>query len=543
MRKLYKFMTGIALGALALLPGTAKALTVDDQIPNAMPAGVTPEEYNYTGNAASGEISTKVKVAFSDNKYYIQGLCTRLPDAVVIASYDEATGTAIISQGQYLGVMYSSIGDFDVYTKYWTKDNTWETWNQETDPQESFVLNVNAATGTLTTASPVGLTPYLVYFMPEYNGALDYVTDITLTKEGSADDIWTVGDKKPYTMPEGVEPIKYVLDAAYEHQLGRGKEFVEVAFDGNYIYIKGLCYYLPDAVVRADYDKSTAKAYIPQGQLFGYYEGEPYFVRIYDMFANTPVDQSRPFILNVNAETGYISSPTNTMGGQQVEEAWWYLAFYNPTERGMSNFKYGCLELIGNIKLEKYVDRSGTPANPYNLSYDPDFGDFEFMLPNTTTSGNPMDIYSLSYKIYINNEAIVFQGPGYDEMGYPIDGPYIGTYGSELVPYWLNNDIDIISNGEGHLVTIYADDIRTLGVQLVYTYGDALHETATTTSEIITLIVDDSGVSATEATDVVGVEYFTLDGIKIATPESGIVIKRSTLSNGEVRVTKEVIKK
>ncbi|MCH5237124.1 MAG: hypothetical protein J1E95_04920, partial [Muribaculaceae bacterium] len=319
--------------------------------------------------------------------------------------------------------------------------------------------------------------------------------------------------------------------------LGRESILVDVAFDGNYIYVKGLSYHMPDAVVRMNYNPSTGKVTIPQGQLVGYYEGQPYFTRAYGLNFNTYGIEPLPF------DTDYELALTEngTLMVPQGEPQYWYLGFYNPNVRSESTFVYGCLELLANIRLVPYVDRSGTPANAYGLDYDASFGDFTFMLPNYTTDNVEMNTSGLYYEIYVNGNKLFFKGP---EDGQ--EGPYMGTYGTDLLWYGQSNDVDIIAKGMVHTIVIYEEPVETLGVRSVYTYSDILNPQTTTYSATVTLDIASgeitTGLKAVSGGDVISTEYYTIEGQKINNPDKGVYIIKSTLSDGNV-VVRKVVKK
>lgn len=518
----------------------------EDKTPNAMPSGVETAVYSVRVTSASGQDNWNVNVAITNDKIYIQGLCNRLPEGVVIADYNEATGSAVIAQNQYIGIFNGGdLGKFEVYTRMWVYDFT--TGNIEyADPSQGYQLGVDLEEGVISYTPDMAFA-YLVFDLPEYGSSLDYLSGVTLTAvadEGGDD------DKDIVTMPEGVESLEYTIRATFEHDLTHNS-FVNVAIDDDYIYIQGLCYYLPDAVIRCNYDKSAGRAYLPQGELVGYWEGKPVYTRLYEYDFTTynivPMAEDAEYIFMVSEDGASIYCPN----GQNSPERYWYIAFYVPDGVTMSPFAFNCLELVANISMEKYVDRSGTPANPFALEFDDTFNEFSFMIPNYTTENVDMNTNTLYYQIWVNGEPVWFEGPGYDPDTYePLDGQYPGTYGTYLLPYYLNNGEDILSSGMGHAITIYEDNIETLSVQSVYTYSDAYVEQETTYSEIVTLNVLTgevttgdlpTGIDSILSGSVVSTEYYTIGGQKVNNPDKGIYIMRSTLSNGRT-VVKKVVK-
>ena len=456
-----------------------------------------------------------------------------LPDAVIIGEIDEDTGIVTIPQGQLI----AETADGPVYINYLLWDGLNGAWIYPTAEEGAYQLQMNEDEEFVSVKDPYSFEyPYLG--VRTASAYIDYINDIEL-KEGSIviENPWDATGKTEYTMPAGVEILPYQLTASFEHNLGRESILVDAAFDDNYFYVKGLSYHMPDAVVRMDYNPATGKVTIPQGQLVGYYEGEPYFTRVYGLnyttFAIEPLSFDTDYVFNMS-ENGTLSVP-------QGDPQYWYLGFYNPNVRSESTFVYGCLELLANIRLVPYVDRSGTPANAYGLEYDAIFGDFNFMLPDYTTDNVEMNTSGLYYEIYVNGEKLFFEGP---EDG--AEGPYMGTYGTDLIWYGFNNEVDIIAKGIIHTIAIYEEPVETLGVRSVYTYSDILNPQTTTYSDIVTLDVASgeitTGVKSISSGDVISTEYYTIDGKKVNNPDKGVYILRSTLSNGNV-VVKKIVNK
>lgn len=521
-------------------PGT------EDPSVNVIPSGAElfPYHFSYYSQLKGLDVTGNVDMALEDGIVYFKGLLPSNPEFVVIGDYDEDTAVITIPQGQIIG----NIDGDDVYINYLT----WNLWTGAWDypsAEYGYQLQVDEDGNMQAVTDPTGYNQYYLGIRTA-TAYVDYVRDVVI-EEGylAPDTTWDAEGKTIYTMPEGVEPLTYILSGTFEHDNGHTTSFVDVAFDGGYIYVKGLSYHMPDAVVRMEYDAAEGRAYLPQTQLVGYYDGEPYFTRFYEFSFSTytivPLPVETPYVFTVNPETGVITYPS-------PNDAYIYVGFYNPDVRSLSTFAYGCLELIAAVRLTPYVDRSGTPANPFDLEYDANFDEFNYMVPNYTTDGVEMDTRGLFMKIYINGEPLWFEGPGYDPDTFePLEGPYQGTNGTYLLPYGASNDIDIFANGMGHTLVIYEDNVETISVQSVYVYSDLQYPEETTTySDTVTLNVltgeitigdISSGIGNILSGSVVSTEYYTIGGQKVNNPEKGVYIMRSTLSDGKV-VVKKVIR-
>ena len=375
--------------------------------------------------------------------------------------------------------------------------------------------------------------------LPESDNGKKYVVGLVNTEDGSwvgyydTKEHYTPFDEEMVKIPEGIEQNLYSMKCTSE--VTRTDELCTVAFDGDYIYIKGLSYYLPEATIRCNYDKEAGRAYMPQGEFVGVWNDCFIFTEVYEYSTKTyriePSPDYQDYVFIVDTFNNKIYCPD----GKSDFEVWLYLTFYSPyVNPGVSNFVTNALEILQAITLTKDFDRSGVPGNPYDLSYDEAWGDFEFVLNGKTTEGVEMAINKLYYSIYLNGELMAFLQD--DDKYYGFNEP------TTVIAAKFTNGDDVLSSGLGHVIHFYIDDIRTLGVQSIYEYGRE-----TTYSEILTLDlatgeVSSSGVdSITASADIVSSVYYTLDGRKIENPKGGIFIRRILLSNGETIVKKVVL--
>ena len=327
----------------------------------------------------------------------------------------------------------------------------------------------------------------------------------------TAEERVTTPGKDPITMPDGIEPSLYVDSEGNK---------VYVAIDGTDIYFQGLSTRYPEFTVKGAFNGTIAS--IPQWQFVERY-GDTYdiYTRInlmdYNDYSFYPAPDDYTYNLTVDLSKGTISCPK--------EDAYVLFGFAIELDG-----EWQWVDYRQYINLKLYVDYTGIPENPSGLEvekYDgDDFYSFMFTLPLKTTNGNPMSVYDTYYVIYVNGEEYTFTPD--EELGIYPELPYPVTE----MPAYFSNNVDIVANGEGHLVGIYLDEIESVSVQTVYRYGQEI-----TKSEIVTW--GNAGVeSLVDSADVISVEYFDLSGRKVVNPEKGVYIKRQRLSDGSARSVK-----
>ena len=162
---------------------------------------------------------------------------------------------------------------------------------------------------------------------------------------------------------------------------------------------------------------------------------------------------------------------------------------------------------------------------------------------STTVKGLPAGIYTVNVDMYQNNLSnskfnFVTDSVSIELKGSKSTSPKIFSQENVLVP--TGSDLKITytitgASGSGHV------DVSGAGLILTAAHASADYDSLiaaqeTKVNELI--LFADAPVA-----DVIGVQYFSLDGIQIEAPKAGeIVIKRSILSNGEAVSEIELIK-
>ena len=344
--------------------------------------------------------------------------------------------------------------------------------------------------------------------------------------------------QEPVSIPENVTTTGYSL-------MGQGVGFkVTAAFDGNDFYLKGLSEFFPEATLKGEINPEDNMLSFPQNQFLGVYSDYFIFSKCYllnpDYNPEDPYSQpysfapdDREYLMSYNPESeSFTSLESNILLGLNGTKD-----FLNPIGG------YGQFELIHQ------TDFSGVPNAPSNVYYNEDllqslgYADVFFYLYPFSEDGNLLDVDSLYYTVYLEDEPYVFeQEETYDATyGYPIT-IYPGVLEpTDRLPYTFTNYTDIYkSTPLSHLfdIGIYVEGYSSVGVQAVYEY-----EGVTTTSDIVRYYIDDSSVKSEAASKIIiSKEYFDLNGIKIDNPQEGFFIVKTHYSDGSVKTAKKILK-
>lgn len=352
-----------------------------------------------------------------------------------------------------------------------------------------------------------------------------YSDDDSWAYEGDIYQLYTPAeDMVAPTLPDDVTlETYYYNDGVYGYP-------IQVGYDSEYIYFKGLVLDMPSpTVLRAKLDGN--KATFERDEFFGIYMYFFIYTEIaelnpnYNPMTSPSIYELAPegaqVVYNVDFENKVITSDTPD---------YYLLANASTTE-----ILY--LSIFNDFVIQTQDTFAGTPANPLDLSYNEDYLDyygyssFLFTIPNISTDGIVLKNEDLYYRIYIDDILWEFYQDDYNYAYLGLPEP------TDELPFTFNNGNDIYQWGLSlREVGIYVEGFSTLGVQSVYHYDGE-----TTESEIISLNLEENdAVESIFSADVVKSEYFDINGRRIANPGQGIYIMRSTLSDGSVKTFKVV---
>lgn len=375
--------------------------------------------------------------------------------------------------------------------------------------------------------------PYLT--IPPYAVGYYYNDDLSWTGwTGYCE--WTQ-DYVKFTYPPVEIPSDLSWDTfSYINGEGIGV-IVYVGETSDAVYIKGLSAYLPEAAFKAD-KISYTKISVAPGQYIGNELGLFFVITNTGvMEKNTvyPAPEGTPALFVVTRDDkGKITSISADPDSE-------YFLVYDDDPGyfyDMDNFR--------NVTINTQESFAGTPSTPTEVAYAA-YGSWLganyifFRLSPFAANGDIIDYNKLYYSVFVNGEPYEFeQTEGENLQGEEIT-MYKGiTKATYLVPYTFGNDIDLYEDSGGtFIVGLYAEGIETVGVRSVYEWNGE-----TTYSPTITVSAPkDTKVDEINGEEAVTVEYFDLQGRKVANPSAGIFLKKSTLMDGSVKTTKVVMKK
>lgn len=336
-----------------------------------------------------------------------------------------------------------------------------------------------------------------------------------------------------YNIPEGLEIETYVIDdGLFGHP-------IDVAFDNDVLYLRGMSTMLPRGVIKCTLEGN--KAQIPVDQLVGVYSTYAFYTKFLEFDPNVGSDgsYSQPFIFAPDDTEYYLDVDRE---GKRI----------TPSDPSIILALNASLDEV--LSLELYMDYDiyyqstydGTPVKPDDLGFFDDYFSqygyysFMFVIPNFSTEGKVLKTEDLYYRIYVDHELFEFMT---DWDFYQ----YIGIEGIVTdIPFNFNNGNDLYSwSAVQREVGLYSEGISYVGVQSVYKY-----EGVETVSDIVTLNIETgevttepgAGIQGVDNFNLISTEYYDLSGRRISHPTNGIFIKKDISSNGEIKVSKTIIK-
>ena len=406
----------------------------------------------------------------------------------------------------------------------------------------------NITLNPLPEGKALGLTTYYVgkiYDTPEDEEANNdnYTLGWLSSWSGAA-------DFKQIFKPLGMEMIEWPagLDATQYQVVINGYNYpINVGFQDNYMYIRGLgdSSYVDNFVIRADVKDGMIS--IPQNQYIGIFSWDNEMVVTkcgYQKGGNIIfADDNVSFDFNVDTDLHTLTPVDSDL----------YLCFAYMLQLDSNTGQNGIVYTFyfkdfSIIYQESYP---GVPSNPRNLRYDNSsfaaygYNSIIFEMLSYSTEGNVILTGDLYYSIYIDDELITFEYEPGTELG-EYSKYYLLPEPTSEVPFLFTNDNEFYTWDEiEREVGFYYDGVTTVGVQAIYYCNGKKTE-----SDIVTLNLETgevtnipAGVGAVSlGTEVKSVEYFDLSGRKVAYPQNGIFVKRSTLSDGKVVTSKVALK-
>ncbi|MBR6282975.1 MAG: hypothetical protein IKR25_01605 [Muribaculaceae bacterium] len=466
--------------------------------------------------SGSKEIAMATEVAFDGNDVYFKGVAYWFPEGWIKGTIED--GVAYFPSGQLIG-----------------EDSYGPEYISSLDG-EPIEFTYDAVNHVFTMTSD-----YLLETSdPAYNGSNYYVyfSSMKIFKG-------EIVEPEPIEVPEGLVAETYTwtgYDVSFEDTdddeatedeavYTEFTRFVNIGFDGNDVYVQGVCTEFPEAWIKGTLEGNTVT--FPTGQFFdkddswvswGYPADYYYFV---GYGANGIQDVTFTY----DAENNHF-----------VSEDWIII-------NGKEDVLY-YYSINAENEWNKFVEVAGKPADPEITDAQLEnvtFPKVRINIPLETTTGDAMNPAKVAYRIFTDVEHVIEPLP-FEPEDYPRLGIEETMY---EIPYNMHDDYDIYTGGS--LVYLNQDPdflalINKIGVQVVY-YGGMdtgtgapRREAADNETEIIwydvkdyldTAIEDLTGAKAVES-----VTYVNAAGLTSDKPFDGINMVVKKLSDGSTVVTK-----
>ena len=440
------------------------------------PEDLVTKSYRMNGYIFDGSswevVDRTLQIGIDGQNVYLQGFSVYLPEAWIKGTLNEDY-TQVTFPVQYYGNAYGQDLYFYPVTPVENEYVSIDAVFNFDERADVFVLDQDQVCYILENAHPDQLGWYYMYD-----------SEMTFTSAFGTVDV-----------PEGLETQPYMLTGYYmgyyddvdmwfegEPLMGSA----QVGFDGDDIYVQGLCSYLPKAWVKGHLEGD--KYVFAGGQFFGtlVFLGDAY--PLYFMGCTPETNDVESFTLTLDPETGAL-----------VSEQWYGICADDVT--------VSWYDLLGTVALTPVLDEAATPGTPEVLYYeyydDEDLGFLILDIPVIDVEGKPLLTELLGYRLFCD------YGDGPE--------PYIfwaDIYGFDqdetIIPYDFNDEMNFLTGGQ--LVVVYGigQDIRRIGVQSVYFGGDEVN-----LSEIGWYEFQTTSLTSVAADDSKAVEYYDLQGRRV----------------------------
>ena len=424
---------GLERTAVAMSNKAIRKASADDELVTP-PEGATGEQWyiadgslnvygnngwtDYTDNART------ITVIFADNKVYIQGLAYWFESAWIVGDLDGTTVTFPYS---------TFVGEDDYGAEFFVGTNDIQT-------ACPIVFTYDEEAGTLTSQ-----TTYMAEATED--GGMSWYTyydNLVLSKTAPEPDV-VVEAPADLVTEEWIFTAKDLSfdddnNPVYEDVSMPG---IKVGFDGDDVYVQGLCQYLPEAWVKGV--RNGNEVTFTTGQFFGEYSS---FYGSYKMyFVGYGADGISDITFTMNADENELSSSD-----------WWIL---NGKKSAINYFN-----IFTEPVLTKVKEMAAMPALPevtaVNLTGS--YPSITLNVPTVDENDNPMLTGKLYYKVYTDVDGVISEyectTADYSEI----------QENMIEIPYSFSDDWDIYPGGSPLYVYGDVQNWDRVGVQSIY-YG------------------------------------------------------------------------
>lgn len=331
------------------------------------PADLETEDWIFSAyDNNSKAIEFPIKIGFDGNDVYLQGLSSYMPKAWIKGKLNTGDKSITFASGQYYGGYFYSNKTYDLY---------FVGYNLDTETLSDVRVTYDAESGKITWPEDVlvienGSADELDYYF--------YYSRIVATIRGTF--------PEPLEAPEELVTDEYIFKATETN--GRDEAYsanVFVGFDGNDVWVKGLCKYLPDAWIKGTL--ANGKVTFPSGQPFGVlYDGSDKYT-FYFVGGNDDGTQIEDVVMTIDEEKSVL-----TLESPQY-------VVINKHMLVISSYDY----YSGDITITKIPDVAAVPAQPEITSdvlTGTNYPRVYVNIPTTDEDGNPILASKLSYQYY-----------------------------------------------------------------------------------------------------------------------------------------------
>lgn len=417
----------------------------------------------------------------------------KLPQCVTLAEDDdEDTFDGYIFKMKTQKVTYEG----EQYTTFVPDDDQTIkfVWNEDgiayvNSPKESKLIGLCYSDSTWT-----GFADYLSYFVPFHEQPV-----------------------KPSDESQAQDYAMLYLDSGNES--GR---VVKVVNDGTNVYIGGLNDNLPDSwakgTIKGDlihFDSHQYMGIDPQLDCYTFFE--PYSIKEDEEYGELyTLADGIDFLYDDMSKTFLTDSLFAVNKGR---------------------YSYNSIEAFESAMFAPWEDMAAAPMEVTDLSYEPyledmgcgylTFAPYEF-----TANGDLLDANKIYYNIYLDDQVMTFYPDDYADLSEPTTD----------IPFKYEDGEDIVNNAGLRVIKIFAEGFDRIGVQMVYTGGDAVSK-----SEIVYVDVNggddpDAIHNATINGQPISTTFTDLSGRRIAKPTKGVYVKTVRYANGTVKAVKTLVK-
>ena len=352
-----------------------------------------------------------------------------------------------------------------------------------------------------------------------------YLVGVTYSNEPHALQVWSgYGDTfETWNIIDNGEPVTPPADAVMQEwafeTLGK-KSIVQVAVDGNDIYVDGFTSYMKGYWFKGTME--DGKITFSTNQYMGKNEWDQFY---YFMAARIFVDETSEWnqyepidkvTLVYNPETGMYTA--------QEDETFIV---------SMSNEYISATAIAENPSMWQQTPEmfKAKPLNPSltNCLNNPGISTLEWDIPNENEKGAILSGNKMYYNLYVDGELYTFTPEEYPLFTEPTTD----------VPYEASNYYDIYVYNTSHTIYVKKDIAETVALQSFYVDEDGTKYA----SDLVTENVLDTGIGKVEGgKQAVSTEYFNLSGVKTTRPAAGMYIMKTKYNDGTSSVKKVLVK-